>query len=190
MHHQTHNFKGFQDWIEVFRAGEHKDSKGRKCLFSTDDLDQIVTNAKTTEPAPATLGHRSVGQAENVALTIGLKREGDTLLAKFGSILPAFESAVASGAYRYRSVGLVKDASKGWVLDHVAWLGAVPPAITGLKPVDFSGGVDSYWFSNLAYTPVQQGLSDALSLLGSLRTHFINEYGFDITGAEHEPTKT
>lgn len=129
------DFKGLQDWIEVFRAGTHVDSKGKQHTFRQADLDEMVANVALGKP-PAVLGHPkhddpAYGWAE-------LKRDGDTLFAKFSDVNPAFEAGVASGAYRNRSVAVLPDKDKGWRVRHIGWLGAMPPAIDGLKPVEFA----------------------------------------------------
>ncbi|MFD2451694.1 hypothetical protein [Ideonella paludis] len=51
-HAAAHAFKGLADWIEVFKAGAHTDSKGTECAFSTADLDQMVANVALGKPPP------------------------------------------------------------------------------------------------------------------------------------------
>lgn len=173
-----HKFKGLADWVEVFRAGTHKDSKGRECSFTTGDLDQIIANT-ATEPAPAVLGHPK-HDAPAYAWTAGMKREGDVLFAKFDHIHPAFESGVATGAYRNRSVSIYKDDTAGWKLRHVGWLGAEPPAITGLKPVEFSAGVDAHEFSSGDDMQVAWALTDISGAFRRLRDWLIGDKGIDV----------
>lgn len=173
-----HEFKGLSDWVEVFRAGTHKDSKGRECSFTTGDLDQIIANT-ATEPAPAVLGHPK-HDAPAYAWTAGMKREGDVLFAKFDHIHPAFESGVATGAYRNRSVSIYKDDTAGWKLRHVGWLGAEPPAITGLKPVEFSAGVDAHEFSSGDDMQVAWALTDISGAFRRLRDWLIGDKGLDV----------
>ncbi|MFD2451695.1 hypothetical protein [Ideonella paludis] len=72
-----------------------------------------------------------------------LKRDGESLFAKFDDVNPSFEAGVAQGAYRNRSVAVVKDKQHGWRVRHIGWLGAAPPAIDGLKPVQFSAAEDA-----------------------------------------------
>lgn len=173
-----HKFKGLSNWVQVFRAGTHKDSKGRECSFTTGDLDQIIANT-ATEPAPAVLGHPK-HDAPAYAWTAGMKREGDVLFAKFDHIHPAFESGVATGAYRNRSVSIYKDDTAGWKLRHVGWLGAEPPAITGLKPVEFSAGVDAHEFSSGDDMQVAWALTDISGAFRRLRDWLIGDKGLDV----------
>lgn len=173
-----HEFKGLSDWVEIFRAGKHKDSKGRECEFTTGDLDQIIANA-AAEPAPAVLGHPK-HNAPAYAWTSGLKRDGDMLFAKFSDINTDFEAGVKSGAYRNRSVSIYKDGDAGWKLRHVGWLGAEPPAIAGLKPVEFSASVDAHEFSSGDDMQVAWALTDISGAFRRLRDWLIEDKGLDV----------
>lgn len=178
-----HAFKGLQDWIEIFRSGTHVDSQGRQASFVNGDLDQMVANVKLGKP-PAVIGHPkhndpAYGWAE-------LKREGDSLFAKFEDVNPAFAAGVDSGAYRNRSVRVVKDAVHGWLVDHVGWLGAARPALTGLQPLSYSApeAVESYEFA--AEAPAWDtgyALSDVASALRGLRDHLIATVGIEAADA-------
>lgn len=133
---QQHAFKGFDDWIEVFKAGTHVDSKGTEATFTAADLDQLAANSVKFGPVPAVLGHPKHNDPAYAWGT--LKREGDSLFAKFTDVHPGFEAGVKSGAYRNRSISVFKDPAHGWRPRHVGWLGAALPAIDGLKPVEFA----------------------------------------------------
>ncbi len=89
------------------QAGKHSDSQGRQASSRPADLDQMVVNHKLGA-APAVLGHPKTDDPA-YAWTAGLKRDGNSLLAKFEDINPAFEAGVGSGAYRNRSVRVLKD---------------------------------------------------------------------------------
>lgn len=178
-----HAFKGFADWIEVFRAGTHVDSKGTEYTFTTGDLDQIVTNGERFGPAPAVLGHP---KHNDPAYGWGkFKREGDVLFAKFADVHPAFEAGVKSGAYRNRSIRVRRDPANGWRADHVGWLGAAPPAIDGLKPVEFAADpAELHEFSAEAPAwDVGVALSDVASTLRGVREHLIATAGIEAADA-------
>lgn len=123
-------------WVEIFQAGDY----GEKGVFTNDDLDRIVRNFKPDLWRPvAIIGHDerdpALGQVK------ALKREGTKLLAQFEHVHPLLESAVAEGRYPSRSVGLYRNPEgAGWMLRHVAFLGAVPPEVKGLKPIQFRDG--------------------------------------------------
>lgn len=171
-------FKGFDDWIEVFQAGDHMDSKGRACSFTQSDLDQMVANVDATG-VPAVLGHPkhndpAYGWARE------FKRRGDMLLARFSDVNPEFAAGVKSGAYRNRSVSISKDPSAGWKVQHVGWLGAAPPAISGLKPVEFAGQADAHEFSAEELWPQAWALGDIAVAFRRLREWLISKDGQDV----------
>lgn len=175
-------FKGLADWIEVFRAGTHTDSKGRTCTFTEGDLDQMVSNL-ALGAAPAVLGHpKHNDPAYGWVNADGAKREGASLYVKFSDINPDFEAGVASGAYRNRSVSVVKDADAGFRLQHVGWLGAAPPAISGLTPLDYSAELDSYQFEADDFD-IGLALSDTADMLRGLRDQLIADKGLDAADA-------
>ena len=126
-------------WIEIFRSGEHTDSAGVKELYTPEMLDRIseIYNTKIdNEPAaeaPVVKGHPAdddpaYGWVERLA------RRGDKLLAKVKDLSPDFVNEVKSGLYKKISMAIYPDM----LLRHVGFLGAVPPAVKGLKPVCFN----------------------------------------------------
>jgi hypothetical protein len=125
-------------WIELFRAGDH----GAKGSFTEADLDQIVANYQPqgVHEAPVTIGHIE-GNAPAYGWMGSLKRAGAVLLGKMSTAQPEFEEMVEKELFKKRSVGLVKDSygQKGWGLHHVAFLGAKPPEIKGLADCRFDG---------------------------------------------------
>lgn len=171
-------------WVEIFRAGTHKDSKGREFTASEADLDQIVANHKLGA-APAVIGHpKQDGPA--YAWVGDLMRKGASLFSKFADINPAFDDGVALGAYRNRSISLINDPEHGLRLRHVGWLGAVPPAIDGLSPtpVQFSQADEAEVFEFAAFDDALRSAVWALDgvgrLLRGLREHVISQDGLDV----------
>lgn len=171
-------------WVEIFRAGTHKDSKGREFTASEADLDQIVANHKLGA-APAVIGHpKQDGPA--YAWVGDLMRKGASLFSKFADINPAFDDGVALGAYRNRSISLVNDPEHGLRLRHVGWLGAVPPAIDGLSPapVQFSQADEAEVFEFSATEDALRSAVWALDGLGrllrGLREHVISQDGLEV----------
>jgi hypothetical protein len=142
-----HQFKGFGDFVELFRAGEQTDSQGRTKIWTHEELDQVVANHM---PAPAVIGHPKT-DAPAYAWSSELKRDGDLLLGKFRDVEPQFEAMVKEKRFPNRSVRFRK-TDQGFQLAHVGWLGATPPAIDGLKQVEFSTeDSDGYEFVSEAY---------------------------------------
>lgn len=131
--HKVSEFKGFDDFIEVFRAGAQTSSDGVTQNFTHNDLDQIVSNH---QPVPIVIGHPKA-DAPAYGWSHSLKRDGDVLLAKFSDVEPQFEKMVADKRFPNRSIK-IKKTQAGWTLAHVGWLGAAAPAVEGLKPVQFA----------------------------------------------------
>jgi hypothetical protein len=122
-------------WVEIFRAGSY----GEKGSFSDADLDRVIANYDpSNHEAPACIGHPkddmpAYGWADR------LMRDGGTLLAKFKEVDPAFESAVKAGKFKKRSAAFYLDGDgKISGLRHVAFLGAQPPEVKGLKNLNFN----------------------------------------------------
>lgn len=131
------DFKGLTDWVEVFRAGTHKDSLGRTHTFSRAQLDQIVANVSAATPPPHVITHKELYSPFRYGDVIAAKRDGDALLVQSANIEPQFERLVLGGRLRDRSIRISKTAN-GLALGHVAWLGAEPPAVEGMAPVQFA----------------------------------------------------
>lgn len=168
---------GLAGWVEVFKAGTHVDSKGRRCTFSRADLDQMIDNHKLGA-APAVLGHPKHNDPA-YAQVESYKRDGDRLFLKFTKINPAFEKGVETGAYYNRSLSVFKDDTHGWRVRHVGWLGAVPPAIDGLEPVQFSeADADVYEFAAPGYALVW-AVESAGKLLRGLREWVVADKGIE-----------
>jgi hypothetical protein len=130
-------FKGFDDWIPIFRGGQQTDSLGRK-----HDGDQLIDRAVASFDAgrhepPVCIGHPA-DNAPAWGWVEGLKKlpqqGGAFLMAKFRQVQPAFADMVKNGLFKKRSAAFYPDGS----LRHVAFLGAAPPAVKGLADVAFT----------------------------------------------------
>jgi hypothetical protein len=125
-------------WIEVFRVGKHTDSGGNSREWTEQDLETIVSKYDPAHhEAPAVIGHPK-DNAPAYAWVEGLKSEAGSLWAKFKQVVPEFAEGVQSGLWKKRSIALYPDMS----LRHVGFLGAQPPAIKGLKDIEFASGDD------------------------------------------------
>lgn len=123
-------------WVEVFRVGKHTDSGGNTREWTEQDLETIVSKYDpANHEAPAVIGHPK-DNAPAYAWVEGLKSEAGSLWAKFKQIVPEFAEGVESGLWKKRSIALYPDMS----LRHVGFLGAQPPAIKGLKDIEFASG--------------------------------------------------
>lgn len=130
--------------IEVFRAGRHTDDQGVAHYFSEADLDGMATSySPSLREAPLTIGHpkddlpaygwvKRVTHAANGALSIAPHQ-----------LEPQFAEMVQSGRFKKRSACFYPPLAPNnptpgkWYLRHVAFLGAQPPAVAGLKDIQF-----------------------------------------------------
>lgn len=161
-------------WVEIFRAGDY----GAKGNFSANDLDRVIQNYDpATHEAPACVGH----PADNLPAygwADRLMRQGDTLLAKFKEVDPAFEDAVKAGRYKKRSAAFyLDDEGRIQNLRHVAFLGAQPPEVKGLKNLQFDD-------NGREYTEVDFGEESAMSADQKSVKDQIKEFFAEMFGAQ------
>lgn len=152
-------------WITVFKAGTHVNNGGVEQNYTEEDLIEIA-NAYNNQPAndrhsaPLIPGdhekiHFSDGEVmikPSMGWVEELKVSGQNLLAKIDPT-QKFTEAVKGKYYNKLSISL--KANK--LLDHIALLGAVKPALKGLPNLDSSFTVDvkdltdneSYEFSSM-----------------------------------------
>jgi hypothetical protein len=133
--------KGLSGWVEIFRGGKQVDSRGRD-HDGDRVIDQVVSSYDPDKrEAPAVIGH-----PENDAPAFGwvegvrkAARDGTAVLeARFKQVQPEFEEMVKAGLFKNRSIAVRRDGS----LRHVGFLGAAPPAVPGLKPIEFTDDED------------------------------------------------
>ncbi len=119
--------------IELFRSGDY----GDKGVYTNAHLDEMVANFDPSfhEP-PNVVGHPDT-DAPALGWIASLKRVGDTLVGRLKQVPQSFADAVASGAYKKRSIALYKN-SNGYMVRHLGWLGAAAPEVKGLADVKFS----------------------------------------------------
>lgn len=132
-------FKGFDDYIEIFKGGVQVDSQGKP-----HDGDLLIDKAlagfdpHNHEP-PLCVGHPA-DNAPAFGWVAGLKdetRDGTRfLLARFKDVVPEFSALAKQGVYKKRSASFYPDGR----LRHVGFLGAAPPAVKGLADIGFGDG--------------------------------------------------
>lgn len=152
------------DGIEIFRAGRHVDDSGTTHSFTEADLADMASSYNPAlREAPLTVGHPkdnlpAYGWVKSVQSTEGV------LSINPHQVEPQFAEMVNAGRFKKRSAsfyppGAPNNPTPGkWYLRHVAFLGAQPPAVAGLKDIQFSeddaGGAVS--FSEIATAPSTQ----------------------------------
>lgn len=134
--------------IHIFRPGTHVDSKGQSLTFSEADL---AASAAAYDPAlheaPIVVGHpRANLPAYGWVKSLSAGKDG--LTADPAQVDAAFSELVQAGRFKKVSASFFAPGSKGnpvpdvWYLRHVGFLGAQPPAVKGLRPVEFADGDD------------------------------------------------
>lgn len=137
--------------IHFFRAGQHTTSSGETLTFSEADLTAIAAAYDaTTHEAPIVVGHPKVdapayGWVEKVVA------KADGLHAVPRQLNPEFAESVRSGAFKKVSAAFYRPQDKNnpkpgaMYLRHIGFLGAEPPAVKGLKDVQFAEGADIFF---------------------------------------------
>lgn len=131
--------------IEIFRAGTHRDDAGNTHTFTRAQLEEMAAtyNAALRE-APLTVGHPkdnlpAYGWVQRVFIN-----DAGNLAIDPHQVDPAFAAMVSAGRFKKRSAsfyppGAPHNPTPGrWYLRHVAFLGAQPPAVAGLKDIGFA----------------------------------------------------
>jgi hypothetical protein len=133
------------DGIEIFRAGRHIDDAGVAHNFSDADLDGMATSYNPAlREAPLTVGHPKDNlPAYGWVKSVGRNAAG-VLAINTHNVEPQFAEMVAARRFAKRSASFYPPLAPNnptpgkWYLRHVAFLGAQPPAIAGLKDIQFS----------------------------------------------------
>lgn len=148
--------------LHIFRAGVHTSSDGRELTFSDADLQGIVASYDPTlHEAPIVVGHpKADSPAYGHAASLSFA-DGD-LFAEPIQVDDAFAALVQAGRYKKVSASFYEPDSPQnpkpgtYYLRHIGFLGAQPPALKGLKAIEFNAadeGVvefsDGYWRERL-----------------------------------------
>lgn len=115
--------------VEIFRAGKQTDSAGNERDWTIADLDKIASSYNPEyHEAPVCIGHPK-DNAPAWAWVKKVTREGQSLFAEIGDEAPEFSDWLEAKRFKKRSISLYQDMR----LRHLAFLGAQPPAVKGLK---------------------------------------------------------
>lgn len=167
-----------EQWVEIFRAGTHTDMAGNTRTWTTADLDEIVAKYNPAEhEAPIVIGHPE-HNAPAYGWAKALRRNGEVLEAEFRDVDPVFSDAVKAGHWKKRSISLYADKT----LRHVGFLGALPPAVKGLKDVSFATGQGAMTFDFATTTKENQNMDELEKLQQQLteRDKQIAQFGTQV----------
>ncbi|MFA7238702.1 MAG: hypothetical protein WC091_01210 [Sulfuricellaceae bacterium] len=136
--------------IEIFKAGRRTDDAGIMHHITAED---VARTAAVYDPliheAALCVGHPkdnlpAYGWARSLAAESGTLTMVDT-----SQVEPQFAEMVKAGRFKNRSASFYppdharNPVPGAWYLRHIAFLGAQPPAVPGLKPIQFSEGEDA-----------------------------------------------
>lgn len=170
--------------IEIFKAGRHVALDGSTVVFGERELAEVVRgyDPKIHE-APLVIGHPATnGPAHGWVKS--LRASGGSLEANPDQIDPAFAESVRKGHYKKISCSFYRPDSPQnptpgrWYLRHVGFLGAAPPAVKGLRPVELAGDASGY---------VEFAQLDAGAFLTALRTLIVEQLGAEVVDAALGP---
>lgn len=152
--------------IESLRPGIFTDGNNATWSFSEDDIADLASGYDATRnPAPVVVGHPKM-DSPAVGIISAANKVGEKLCVEIdpASLDPQFAADVKAKRYFRVSLRLFTpnhpaNPNPGkWSIRHLGFLGAHPPAITGLAPVfaagdddgpvvDFSAALDGPWWS-------------------------------------------
>ena len=135
------------DGIEIFRAGRHIDDAGVVHQFSEADLAGMAASYNPAlREAPLTVGHPKDNLPAYGWVKGVVRNEAGALAIQAHQVEPQFAEMVQAGRFKKRSASFYPPQAPNnpvpgqWYLRHVAFLGAQPPAVAGLKDIAFAEG--------------------------------------------------
>ncbi len=144
--------------IPAFRAGTHTDMNGKTITFNREDL--IATAAAynpANHEAPIVIGHPETDDPAYGWID-RFEVIDDELVAIPVQVEPVFGEMVDNGRFKKVSMSFYEPNNPNnpkqgvWYPKHLGFLGATPPAIKGLKPIQFSENGGSTFTVNFAET--------------------------------------
>jgi phage I-like protein len=130
----------------IFRKGRHTASSGATLDFSEDALRAAVQAYNpTVHEAPLVVGHpKDNAPAYGWVSSMSFNEQTGEIEIETSQVDPAFSEMVAAGRFKKRSASWYlpdspANPTPGTLhLRHVAFLGAQPPAVKGLRDVNFA----------------------------------------------------
>lgn len=175
---------GEPSWIEIFAVGTQTDAHGVRMEFTEDHLHELVDSYDPAKhEAPVVVGHPR-HNLPAYAWVGALKVQDGKLLYQERQADPDFTEMREAGRFKKRSASFYLPDSPGnptpgkLHLRHVGWLGAVPPAVKGLKDVEFAEGeAGVVEFSDEWKTA--WGFRTAASVISKIRDYLIDRDGIE-----------
>ena len=170
--------------IEIFRGGTHTDMRGTTLAFGESEIAGIAAAYDPAlSEAPIVIGHPRT-DAPAYGWVKSLSARGDRLYAEPDQVDAAFAELVESGRYKkvsacfYRPTAPANPKPGAYYLRHVGFLGAQPPAVKGLAPVEFAESPeDDLLLVEFADHESVSLLSRVLSLFRGVRDYIVERDG-------------
>lgn len=161
-------------WLEVFKSGTHTSASGVEKTYTDDDLTSIANtyNAQKEHEAPLVIGHPET-DAPAYGWAKEMKVVGNRLLAYVGQVSDDVVDAVDKGLYKKVSIALYP----GGLLRHIGLLGAVPPAVKGLAPVQFAAGME---FDEYIWATDETRMPIVARVISAIRDFLIEKFGLEL----------
>ncbi|HEY1136579.1 MAG TPA: hypothetical protein VGE64_03720 [Xanthomonadaceae bacterium] len=177
--------------VEVLKAGTWTDMHGRPVKVTREDLAEL---ASSYDPAvfraPVVIGHPKL-DAPAWGVHERFEVEGDSLYAVEGPVDAQFAAFRDAGRFGERSISFFprnhpNNPTPGKLHPrHVGWLGATPPAVTGLArlqgaaPAEFAGFDNGDGVVELSMSDARWGFSTAASLFRGVRDWIVAQLGIE-----------
>lgn len=130
--------------LHIFKPGQHTAMSGDSFNFSESDLAAtVLAYSPALHEAPLVIGHpKHDAPAAGWVKSLQVTRDG--LIAEPQQIDPAFAELIGKGAYKKISASFYHPDSPSnpvpgvYYLRHVGFLGAQPPSVKGLRPIELA----------------------------------------------------
>ncbi|GFM85406.1 hypothetical protein PSCICO_08050 [Pseudomonas cichorii] len=130
--------------LHIFKPGQHTAMSGDSFNFSESDLAATVrAYSPALHEAPLVIGHPK-HDAPAAGWVKSLQATSEGLVAETQQVDPAFAELVGRGSYKKISASFYHPDSPSnpvpgvYYLRHVGFLGAQPPSIKGLRPIELA----------------------------------------------------
>lgn len=164
--------------MEIFKPGKHVSANGVAIEFTESDLAKSVeAYDPSIHEAPIVVGHPKDNNPA-YGWVKGIEFKEGAIFAETQQVDPEFNELVEAGRFKKRSASFYHPENPTnpvpgvYYLRHVGFLGAVPPAIKGLKEVSFSDGEVGDFVEFVESW-------ETAGLFRRLREFFIEQFGAD-----------
>lgn len=175
--------------IDIFRSGNHTDSQGRAFSFTDADLEAIATQYDPAlHEAPIVVGHPkqdapAYGWIKSVSFQDGhLVAEPQNIEPQFAELVKRRRFSKVSSSF-YPPNHPNNPTPGKYYLKHVGFLGATPPAVKGLKSIEFSEDADVVQFDDAAVIRSAWVFDTIAGLFRTFRESIIADKGIEAADA-------